>query len=145
MLSKPCPQEDKIAMNSVPKCVLSVASPGSGAHLAWRNLQAPALSLVEIQARGGQCGLLSPQPPPGEMPGLSPTSTLNRHILKSPQTKPAASNPWDPRDVNPEGGWGGDGKKRLVPGICQPQLVLVDLAGDNLGKKGRRMRKSHPS
>lgn len=32
-----------------------------------------------------------------------------------------------------------------MPGVSQPQLALVDLASDSLGKKGRRARKSHPS
>lgn len=31
-----------------------------------------------------------------------------------------------------------------MPGVSQPQLALVDLASDTLGKR-RRARKSHPS
>lgn len=40
-----------------------------------------------------------------------------------------------------------EGKDLLVrmPGISQPQLALVDLAGDSLPKTGWRMRLSHPS
>ena len=71
-------------MNLVPRCS-ECGLLGKEAHIVWGNLQAPAQSPVQIEARGRQHDLTNTQPPPGG--DASPINTINRHILESPQTK----------------------------------------------------------